>query len=231
MVPPGAGDEPLSARTLPMSTPPNELTQPGTGRRALLLGVGALVLGGGCAGRRKGPCVEEKVERRLPVRVHASTRLNRDQDLRSLPTHLHLYTVRDVSEVRSVSFDAVWTQGDGAFPKTLLASERLVVHPGEVIDLQLTRVPEGDYLVAVGIFRQPAGTSWRAIHRLPPIPRCRGRGKRRWPEASPMLHLIVEDNRLRASDSPPPPPPETPEPRKPAPPPQERVHAPRGESK
>ena len=196
--------------------------------RACVLGLAVALLSGCAERRKKGPCAAEALDTSVPVVIHASTRLNRDLEARSLPTHVRLYTVKDVTEARSVTFDAIWKDGDKALPNTLLASQSLAVQPGETVEVDLTRIPEGQYMIAAGIFRQPAGTSWRAIHRLPPAPRCMGRRRTKWPKPTPTVHVILEDNRIRASEDPPKPPAQSAKPREPAPPPEETLANPGG---
>ena len=42
------------------------------------------------------------------------------------------------------------------------------VNPGESVETPIPRNPESNYLLAVALFRRPAGTTWKVVRKLTP---------------------------------------------------------------
>lgn len=129
------------------------------------------VLVGACAGRGK-PCQPGEVPPELVVVVSASERLNGDANARSLPTWLRLYQLRGTATLEQAELEATWADADAALGDALVGVEERAVHPGEELRWVLERKAEAKFLAVVALYREPAGTAWRAAMRLPGPPRC-----------------------------------------------------------
>jgi len=137
--------------------------------------------------------------------IEASDRLNPDESGRSLPTIIRIYQLSNVGALEQASFQEVWHTPDVALGESLLAQEELTIYPEQTLHRGFDRNPEANFVVAMGIFRQPVGTTWRSVIALP-APRSEGQcaaqqGSSDPPPPPPIPHLsfFVENNRIEGT--------------------------------
>ena len=118
----------------------------------------------GCGSTRPNLC---QLSDTSPLVVEASDRLNPDANGRSLPTIVRLYQLRDVGALEQSSFQEVWQTPEAALGESLVSVDELTIYPEQTVRRGLDRNPEANFLVGMGIFRQPVGSTWRSVLALP----------------------------------------------------------------
>jgi type VI secretion system protein VasD len=103
----------------------------------------------------------------LRVNIQASSRLNPGERGEALATVVRLYQLKGSAKLSGASFDDLLDHDRDALGDEFLAVQEVTVNPGDKTDPPATRNAEATYLAAVALFRQPAGTTWRAIVKLP----------------------------------------------------------------
>jgi type VI secretion system protein VasD len=78
-----------------------------------------------------------------------------------------LYPLKAAPKLDSLDFSEVWSIPEKVLGSDLLKKDELVVAPGQTLEQWVARDPKTAYVLAVGFFRQPSGTSWRAVAPLP----------------------------------------------------------------
>ncbi|HET8939695.1 MAG TPA: type VI secretion system lipoprotein TssJ [Polyangiales bacterium] len=154
----------------------------------------------GCAGTVPTCKVPTAVE----VEIETSDRLNADAEGRSLPTLVRLYQLKDLSAFQMAEFADIWQNAKETLGATLLAVKELTTYPGQVVVERIERDEKADYLVGVGIFRSPIGSTWRTVSELPlPGDPCQEKDDEK---AAPMLEdlrlrMFLEDYRIESVDN------------------------------
>lgn len=126
----------------------------------------AVLLGcalGGCAGAVPS-C---KVPTALEVEIETSDRVNLDEEGRSLPTLVRLYQLKDIGVLQMAEFNDVWQSPKETLGAALVSVQELTTYPGQTVVQHIERDEKADYLVGVGIFRNPVGATWRTVSELP----------------------------------------------------------------
>jgi type VI secretion system protein VasD len=138
--------------------------------RALLPLCAALLA---CAHEQRKPCVEPPP---LRITFEAAERLNPDEHGRSLPTVVQLLQVRSARRLEGAEFAVVFQRPKEVFEEDLLRVDELTLDPGQTLTREFPRDPQAKQVVAVGLFRRPAGAGWRAPLVLAEVPpeRCGG---------------------------------------------------------
>lgn len=126
------------------------------------------------------------------LRIEAAPRLNLDERGESLPTTLHIYQLKSDKKLREAAFEDVLDREKETLGDELISSQEITIAPAERSEQPLARAPEAAYVAVVALFRQPAGTFWRAIVKLaPPDPeRCRK------PLGEPAFRVRLQENRI-----------------------------------
>jgi type VI secretion system VasD/TssJ family lipoprotein len=121
-----------------------------------LPGCSLLGRGGGAPGAGGDPPTT------MDVTVSAADRLNPDDGGQPLPTVVRLYLLGSAAKADLVSYEELY-RGAEALGADVLAADELVLSPGETAKKRLAADKPARALLAVGVFRRPTGTSWRAI--------------------------------------------------------------------
>jgi type VI secretion system protein VasD len=122
---------------------------------ALALGLaGCSMLGGGKGGGEKPTTMD--------VTIAAAPRINLDEAGEPLPTVVRLYLLASAAKADAASYEELY-RGAEALGADVLASDEAVLSPGESARKRLVAERPARALLVVGVFRRPAGTSWRAI--------------------------------------------------------------------
>jgi type VI secretion system VasD/TssJ family lipoprotein len=104
----------------------------------------------------------------LRVDIQASARLNPGERGEALATVVRLYQLKGAAKLSVASFDDLLDHDREALADEFLAVQEVTVNPGDKLDPPATRNAEATHVAAVALFRQPAGTTWRAVVKLPP---------------------------------------------------------------
>ncbi len=126
----------------------------------------ALAAPAGCAWFGGGDDKPSPIE----VTVVTAPRLNPDERGEPLPTLFRMYLLGSAAKAEAASYDDLYRGGREALGADVLAGDEVVLSPGERATKRLIGEKPARALLVVGVFRRPAGTSWREI-----VPIERGR--------------------------------------------------------
>lgn len=145
-----------------------------------------------------------KVPSALEVEIETSDRVNLDDEGRSLPTLVRLYQLTDISLLQMAEFNDLWQSSKETLGPALVSVQELTTYPGQIVVQHIERDEKADYLVGVGIFRNPVGATWRTISELPlPGDPCQEQDNEK---AAPTLsdlrvRMFLEDYRIESLDN------------------------------
>jgi type VI secretion system protein VasD len=140
------------------------------------------------------PCA---VPEPLRVSLSASPRLNPGEKGEALATVIRLYQLKGVGKLMGVSFDDLLDHDKDTLADDLISVQEVTLNPGEKLDPPAVRKPDSNFLLAVALFRQPAGTTWKASKRLnPPDPQyCHTANNGAHP-GDGAVRLYLDENRI-----------------------------------
>ena len=162
------------------------------------------VLAGGCLRNVRGPCDTPPP---FFVRLGASARVNPDAQGHPLPTAVELIQLKGLTGFEKQEFAEVFRSPKDALGEEFLRSDELMVDTGQAVTRWVERDAKASYVAAVGIFRQPSGTTWRAVLPLPLVlsDQCQPqKGERKGPptEEDVQIRLMLEEFRITADARP-----------------------------
>lgn len=103
----------------------------------------------------------------MRLQIEAAARLNPDDGGRSLPTLVRVYQLRSAAKARTVELTDLLRDPKEALGEDLLATEELLLSPGQTVQRTLTREPQARAVLVAAVVRRPAGVSWRDVVELP----------------------------------------------------------------
>ena len=131
----------------------------------------------------------------LRITLSATARLNPGEKGEALATVIRLYQLKDVTKLVGVSFDDLLDHDKDTLGEDFVSVQELTLNPGERLEPTVTRNPAGNYLLAVALFRQPTGTTWKASKRLnPPDPQFCQSAARNTNDGA--VRLALDENRI-----------------------------------
>jgi type VI secretion system protein VasD len=161
----------------------------------------------GCGGTTVLP--ECEVPGEVGLVVDSSARLNPDRSGEPLPTILRLFQLSDVRTAETATFRELWNKHEEILGESVKAMDEVTIWPERHLEREFERNPEANYVLAMGLYRRPAGFSWRVIFELPPTPEeqeCAARAgaeedeEEAGPElVNPSLRLYMEDYRIEGA--------------------------------
>ncbi len=131
--------------------------------RGLVPAVAVLVAAAGCSLLPGGGGTPAPIR----VSVAAAARLNPDEHGESLPTAVRVYQLASSAKARGVELADLLRDPKEMLGEDLLGVDELVVSPGERAEKTVPRLKGARALLVAGIFRRPAGTTWREVVELP----------------------------------------------------------------
>jgi type VI secretion system VasD/TssJ family lipoprotein len=155
-----------------------------------------LVVAGSCSHKPEPlpPCTDPET---LRLVLRASDRLNPGEKGEALATVVRLYSLKGADKLSDAPFEEILDRDTQALGEDLVSKSELTLHPAERIEQPLKRPDGVMYVAVVALFRQPTGTSWRVLYRLPePDPNhCHpdAKGRKKAPRPVPVL---LEENRV-----------------------------------
>jgi type VI secretion system protein VasD len=133
----------------------------------------------------------------LRLVLAASDRLNPGERGEPLATVVRIYQLKGASKFSGSAFEEMLDRDKATLGDELVSARELTINPADRIDPALTRGDGVDYVAVVALFRQPGGTFWRAITRLPardPNHCHPSRASRRRPPRT--LEAFLDENRV-----------------------------------
>lgn len=139
------------------------------------------------------PCPPQQT---IPLILAGSARLNPGEKGEALATVVRLYQLKTANKLLGLSFDDLLDHDKEALGEDFLTMQEVTVNPRETANLQVKRNPDAVLLLAVALFRQPAGTAWKATKKLatPSPDYCHHKGE--GSAASAPIVLYLDENRL-----------------------------------
>lgn len=160
----------------------------------------------GCGGTTVLP--ECEVPGEVGLVVDSSVRLNPDRAGEPLPTILRLFQLADVRTAETATFNELWKKHEEILGDSVMAMDEVTIWPDRHLERAFERNPDANYVLAMGLYRRPAGYSWRVIFQLPPTPEeqeCAARSGAEEEEeevaglVNPSLRLYMEDYRIEGN--------------------------------
>jgi type VI secretion system protein VasD len=131
----------------------------------------------------------------LRVVLTATARLNPGEKGEALATVIRLYQLKGITKLMGVSFDDLLDHDKDTLGDDFIAVQDVTLNPGERLEPTVVRNPDTNYLLAVALFRQPAGTTWKTTKRLtPPNPQFCEAGTEATNDGT--VRLVLDENRI-----------------------------------
>ena len=131
----------------------------------------------------------------LRVVLTATSRLNPGEKGEALATVVRLYQLKGIAKLMGVSFDDLLDHDKDTLGEDFIAVQDVTINPGERLEPTVVRNPDTNYLLAVALFRQPAGTTWKTTKRLnPPNPQFCDDGAQASNDGT--VRLALDENRI-----------------------------------
>jgi type VI secretion system protein VasD len=131
----------------------------------------------------------------LRVVLTATARLNPGEKGEALATVIRLYQLKGITKLMGVSFDDLLDHDKDTLGEDFIAVQDVTLNPGERLEPTVVRNAETNYLLAVALFRQPAGTTWKTTKRLsPPNPQFCEAGTQATNDGT--VRLALDENRI-----------------------------------
>ncbi len=106
----------------------------------------------------------------IDVTISAAPRLNPDERGEALPTLFRLVLLGSAAKAEGASYEDLYRGAKEALGEDVLAVDEMVLSPGDTVTKRLIGEKPARALLVYGVFRRPAGNSWREI-----VPIERGR--------------------------------------------------------
>lgn len=106
----------------------------------------------------------------IDVTIAAERRLNPDERGEALPTMFRVVLLGSAAKAEAASYEDLYRGAKESLGEDVLAVDELVLSPGETATKRLIGEKPARALLVYGVYRRPAGTSWREI-----VPIERGR--------------------------------------------------------
>jgi type VI secretion system protein VasD len=105
-----------------------------------------------------------------PIRlsVTAGPRLNPDEQGESLPTAVRVYQLKSAAKLEGLELSALLRSPKELLGDDLLTAEEIFLEPRGSAEKVMTREKDARAVLVFGVFRRPAGTTWRDVVELPP---------------------------------------------------------------
>jgi type VI secretion system protein VasD len=121
---------------------------------------------GGCkhAPEAAPPCPEPEP---LRLVLNATDRLNPSEKGEPLALAVRVYQLKGSNKISDASFGDILDNDKTILAEDFLDMKELTLQPSQQLTPPVQRAEGAQYLAVVGLFRQPAGTSWRVLYHLP----------------------------------------------------------------
>jgi hypothetical protein len=83
---------------------------------------------------------------------------------------VRIYQLKSIARMEEAEFDAIWRRDREVLADDILKIDEMYLYPNQRMARTFRREDAATHVVAVAIFRHPAGQAWRTIYELPPPP-------------------------------------------------------------
>jgi type VI secretion system VasD/TssJ family lipoprotein len=161
----------------------------------------------GCKKKDDGPtCVPEEKKYKVRAVVQPTAKVNPDEAGEALPTVVRFYQLSSDEAVPMLDFRETWEKGKDVFGDSFLAEDERQFYPDKAEVIELEPDEKATHILAVALFRQPAGISW---YRVWEVPKYHGesvclaeRQKKTW--ADPCFYVLLDGSVVDGGHAPPP---------------------------
>jgi len=121
---------------------------------------------GGCkhAPEQAPPCPEPEP---LRLVLKGTDRLNPGDKGEPLALAVRIYQLKSSNKISDASFNDILDNDKTILAEDFVDMKELTLQPAQQLTPPVDRAEGAQYLAVVGLFRQPAGTSWRVLYHLP----------------------------------------------------------------
>ncbi len=131
----------------------------------------------------------------IEVIVQAEKKLNPNSRGQAMPVQVRGYLLKEWKRFKSADFDSLLADDGKAIAGEAVAKFSLTLFPGKM-KIRPIKCPAGvKYIALVGMFRQPKGTSWRAVFDLKKAANRCGKGVLHTP-----VHAVLRQNTIKRAD-------------------------------
>ncbi|HET6279434.1 MAG TPA: type VI secretion system lipoprotein TssJ [Polyangia bacterium] len=160
-----------------------------------------LALGNGCSHAAPTPTPPCTAPEPLRISVAASPRLNPGEKGEALATVVRVYQLKTTGKLTGASFDDLLDRDRDALGEDFLSVQELTINPGDKMGPPVARNADAGYVAAVALFRQPSGSTWRAVRKLAPADPnyCHAAAKPGKPPidpVAPVARFFLDENRI-----------------------------------
>lgn len=161
----------------------------------------------GCKKKDDGPtCVPEEKTWKVRAVVQPTSKVNPDEAGEPLPTVVRFYQLSSDEAVPMLDFRETWEKGKDVFGDSFLAEDERQFYPDKPEVIEIEPDEKATHILAVALFRQPAGISW---YRLWEVPKYHGdsvclaeRNNKKWDD--PCFYLLLDGSVVDGGHTPPP---------------------------
>lgn len=140
-------------------------------RSAILCAAMVPALGAACSSpQRPNAGATCDLPQNIQMVLRGAERLNQNDEGRSLPVVIRVYQLKSITRFEGAEFEAIWHRDREVLADDMLKVEEFYLYPNQRLPRTFRREAAATHVVAMAIFRHPAGQAWRQIYELPPPP-------------------------------------------------------------
>ncbi|MEM9461968.1 MAG: type VI secretion system lipoprotein TssJ [Myxococcota bacterium] len=123
----------------------------------------------GACGKKTGPtCKPESVDWRLQLAMQSAKVINPTDEGKSLPTVVRVFQLRGDLAIDGLEFESLWEAEEvEALGESFLSMEEITMFAEQNEVREIPVEDEATHVVAAGLFRKPASTSWFTSYEIP----------------------------------------------------------------
>lgn len=125
------------------------------------------ILTGACK-KPEQTCKPDSVDWRLQLAMQSAKIINPTDEGKSLPTVVRVFQLRGELAIDSLEFESLWAAEDvSALGESFLSMEEITMFAEQNEVREIPVENEATHVVAAGLFRKPASTSWYTSYEIP----------------------------------------------------------------
>ena len=134
------------------------------------------------------PCAQPEPLRLI---LQGTDRLNPGDKGEALATVVRVYQLKASNKLSDAGFEEILDNDKSVLAEDFIDVKELTLQPSTRVEPPVTREDGAQYLAVVGLFRQPAGTSWRVLYHLPTADpqHCHKKGRT-------VVQMVLSENRI-----------------------------------
>lgn len=130
--------------------------------------VAVLALLTGACKKPEKTCEPSSVEWRLQLAMQAAKIINPNDEGKPLPTVVRVFQLRGELAIDGLEFESLWEAQDaGELGESFISMEEITMYAEQNEVREIPVEEEATHVVAAGLFRKPASTSWYTSYEIP----------------------------------------------------------------